>query len=297
MEFKQLEAYVKVIELKSFSKAAEELFISQPSVSAYINALESEMQIGLINRTTKALSPTDAGKILYSYAKDILALKNKCVDSLRNYGEGTSGRINILASSVPAQYILPKLIAEFNKVYPNIRVHLIQKDSSSVIKGILSQSAEIGFVGNKFNNEKCVFTPFMMERLVVVAPNKESFRTLGKVDVAELIRVNKFVSREKGSGTRVQYENYLKSCDVNLRLINECASFDNTQSILNAVSSGLGISVISEYAAKLYCEQGLITSLEVTPKPPVRKFHYVVKKNVVNSHLVELFIKFILESC
>lgn len=295
MEFKQLEAYVKVIELKSFSNAAEELFISQPSISAYITALEKELQVSLINRTTKTLSPTDAGKIFYSDAKDILALKNKSINKVKNFGNSTSGQISILASSVPAQYILPKMIADFNKIYPNIKVHLTQKDSSSVIKGILSQDAEVGFVGNEPDNDKCIFTPFMTERLVAIAPNEEQFRNLGKVNAVDLLNKYQFVSREKGSGTRAQYESYLKNCGANIKLMNECANFDNTQSIINAVSNGLGISIISEYAARLYCEQGLIIPLELATEPAVRNFHYVVKKNVVNSHLVDLFTNFIVE--
>ena len=296
MEFKQLEAFVKVVELKSFSKAAEEIYVSQPSISAYINLLEKELQITLLNRSTRVISPTDAGKVFYDYSKNILALKNKSIVSLRNFETNTSGKIKIIASSVPAQYILPKTIADFHKRYPNIKIHMVQKDTAGVIKGILSQEAEIGFVGSKLDNEKCSFKHFMSEKLVVIAPNMDQFKYLKEFNAEELFYSNYFISREKGSGTREQYENYFREINIDIKKINECACFDNTQSIINAVSSGLGISIVSEYAAKLYIDLGLVVPLQLNLTTQTRHFHYVFKKNFIKSHLVELFIEFLADS-
>ena len=113
MELKQLEAFVKVYELQNFSKAADKLFLSQPSISAYINALEKEVGSKLIHRSTKTFQATKSGTLLYEYAKEILSLHDKGIAALKNLSENSVGTIDISASSVPAQYIYPKYSALF----------------------------------------------------------------------------------------------------------------------------------------------------------------------------------------
>ena len=136
MDFRQLEAYITVYELKNFSKAAEKMFLSQPSVSAYINALEKELQTQLIFRSTKEFQPTKAGMLFYQYARDILSLRDNSLHSIRNITDSNTGNIDILASSVPSQYILPELLGDFHKLYPNVTFNLTQADSMKVIEGI-----------------------------------------------------------------------------------------------------------------------------------------------------------------
>jgi len=294
MDFRQLEAYVKVIEHGSFSRAAEALFLSQPSVSTYIISLEKELDAPLINRSTKELSPTLAGKIFYENAKSLLALKYNTIERLKNLSGNLSGKIDILASTVPSQYILPKTLACFNSVYHDISFNVRQADTLEVSRGIASQKAEIGFSGAIAEDDKCEFKEFMTEKMVFIAPSScGNFSDTKEYSLDELLYEHRFISRQKGSGTRTQYENYFTEQNIRLGKINNYAAFDNTQSIISAVMSGLGISVVSELAARIFIEQKMIFSLKLKTKLPERKLYYVLKKNFSHSHLIDLFIEFL----
>jgi len=293
MDFKQIEAYVNVIEYASFSKAADAIFMSQPSVSTYVSNLEKELAATLINRSTKEVSPTAAGKIFYEKAKEILALKHNTMEQIKGLTGSFSGVITILASSVPAQYILPEMLAGFSLLYPDISFMVKQADTLEVSRGIASQTAEVGFSGGVAESGKCEFTEFMTEQMVVIAPADKGFNNSKLYSLEELICGYRFISREKGSGTREQYETFFSGNGVDVKQVNAGICFDNTQSIINAVACGLGVSMVSEFAARAFILHKMVMPLKLEIKLPNRKFYYVKKKNFVHSHLVDLFTRFI----
>lgn len=290
MEFKQLEIYVKVYELQSFSRAAEEMSLSQPSISTYINSLEKELQTQLIYRSTKEFISTKSGKLFYEHAKDMLALRDKSVFSLTTSSDCSVGTIDILASSVPAQYILPEVLGAFHKQYPNIIFNLEQVDTAEVVKGISAHKSEVGFVGAKIENAKCTYENFMSERLVLIAPNEERFKKNRPQDVPHLLHNEYFVMRERGSGTRLEYEEILRNIGVKPNKIS--AYFSNTQSIIHAVANGLGLSVVSELAAKHYIQQKMVIPIDIGPLPE-RNFYIVLKKKCTVAPAVDVFVKFV----
>ena len=292
MDFRQLEAYIKVVELAGFSKAADDLHISQPSVSAYIKALEKELGVVLINRSTKELSTTLAGERFLEQAKKIVALMHETTEKIKSLSKDVSGEIRILASSVPAQYILPGLLAEFHQQYPKISFTINQADTSGVIQGVAAHKADIGFAGSIIADKKCEFIEFENENLVFIAPNNDSFNESNEYTLEGLLYSNSFISREYGSGTRMQYEKYLVENGIDLDKIKACASMDNTQSILLAVASGFGISIVSELAAKQMITQKKLLRLKLKNKLPERKIYTVLNKNITHSHLVKLFMDY-----
>jgi DNA-binding transcriptional LysR family regulator len=297
LEFKQLEAYVKVYELKSFSRAAEALFISQPSVSAYINALENELRTQLIFRSTKEFQPTKSGTLLFEYAKDMLALRDKALVSVSSSADGSTGTIDILASSVPAQYILPQVLGAFRKQYPNIAFTLKQTDSREVVKGISQLESDIGFVGAKMDSAKCLYEDFMTEKLVMIAPYEDRYMTaepLEPQDIARMLRDEKFVTREVGSGTRIEYEEYLEKVGIDPSKLNISTCFNSTQSIIQAVACGLGVSIVSELAARHYIQQKMVAVIPVDSLPE-RHFHLVLKKDCIRPAVVDTFLAFLRE--
>jgi len=295
MDFKQLEAFVKVVELRSFSKAADAIYVSQPSVSNYVKSLETELACELINRGTKEVTLTHGGKIFYEKAKELLLLKNSVVTEMSTLNGNFSGEISILASSVPSQYILPAMLAGFSGLYPEISVRMRQAETSKVVEGVGSGLAEIGFCGGIFPSEKCDFFEFAVDRMVVVAPKSKHFDNGRKYPLAELFYEHDFIGREFGSGTKSEYENFFKTQNIEIQKIITKFHFDNTQSIINAVIHGLGIAVVSEFAAKTYADMGMIDIVKTEIELPRRKFYYVLKKNFIASHLVKLLANFILK--
>ncbi|MCL2572588.1 MAG: selenium metabolism-associated LysR family transcriptional regulator [Defluviitaleaceae bacterium] len=293
MDFKQIEAYVQVIEHGSFSKAAEAIFMSQPSVSTYINALERELATKLISRSTKEISPTLAGKIFYENAKELLTLKHNTVERIRNLSGSFVGEIKILASSVPAQYILPEVLAGFADMYPNISFIVKQADTLEVSRSIATQKAELGFSGGVIEDSKCDFKEFMTEQMVLIAPCDKGFTDSDAYSLESLLYQYRFLSREKGSGTRTQYEAFFAEENIDIKKVDTSLCFDNTQSIINGVISGLGISMVSEFAARAFIKKKMVIPLRLKEKLPVRKLYYVLKRGFAHSHLIDLFIEFL----
>lgn len=293
MDFKQLEAFVKVIELASFSKAAEELYISQPSVSNYITSLEKELDTVLINRSTKTLSATLAGERFLNKAREMLSLRRESSEMLKNLSEEVSGDIRILASSAPSQYILPPLLAGFHKLYPSISFVMRQADTAKVVRGIAEHKADIGFAGSIMVDKKCSFFELAEEELVFIASCDDSYSATKKYTLEELLYNSNFIEREAGSGTRIQYEKFFTENGIQLDKVKTCASMDSTYSIINAVINGLGISIVSELSVHHMIVQNMLKQIRLNTLLPKRKIYTVLNKNVVHTHLTELFLLYL----
>jgi DNA-binding transcriptional LysR family regulator len=253
--------------------------------------LEKELHVQLIYRSTKEFLPTKSGKLFYEYAKDMLSLREKSISSLKNFSDCATGNVGILASSVPAQYILPEMLGAIHKLYPNITFSLEQMDTADVVKGISSHKGEVGFVGAKIENSKCVYTDFMSEKLTLIAPNEDRFQKISTGNIPQILRGEYFVMREFGSGTRLEYEGFFKKIGVKLGDLKVAAYLDNTQSIIHAVASGLGLSFVSELAAKHYIEQKMVIPISLDCLPE-RNFYIIQRKNCAVTPTVDLFVNF-----
>jgi len=335
MEFRQLEAFIKVVELGSFSKAARELHVSQPSISTYISGLERELGTTLLNRSTKTVSSTLAGERFLVHAKKLITLRSASIDAMKVLNEDHSGEIRIVASSVPASYLLPRILADFHALYPKVSFVVEQADTAAAVLAIAKNRAHIGFAGSIIENPACKFEEFADEELIFIGPttstapatplssakdfrNKSSNkdrnlpgieagpskhshnhsrkhnRSHNKVHtLEELLYAGNFISREVGSGTRIQYEKFFESKGIDLGKINSCASMGDTQSIINSVAAGLGISIVSELAARDAITQGLVSELRSEHKVAHRKIYRVLNTKIEHSHLINLFLEYL----
>lgn len=290
MEFKQLEAFVKTVELSSFSKAAEALFLSQPSISIYINALETELGTKLIVRTTKEVGLTRNGKVFLEYAKNILTLRDKAVFAMESRAKSYQGELEIFASSVPAQYILPEIIVDFNKAYPDISFHITMSDTFDVIKSVISQKCEVGIVGAKTETAKCDYRFITAESIVLIAPPDSC---LNGDNMSERIYSENFITREDGSATRYHAEQFLTKLNIDPGKRKVIAQLTNMQSVVHAVSKGLGISIVSEIAARDYIKNKLVTVIRPASFDLRRNFYFVYRKDAILSPRLNLFMEFV----
>ena len=239
MHFKQLEAFVNVIKFKSFSKAAEEIYLSQPTISAHISALESEFGTKLIIRSTKEVYPSKAGKIFYEYASEMLRMRDKAILSVKSCATDIRGTLEIAASTVPSQYLLLSFCPDGQGLSQSV-FELKQYDSREVANHIINMDAEIGIVGTQLEKNKCVFEPFASDQLVLITPNLEKYRELKGDFPLSMLKKEPFILREYGSGTRKETEESLSNMGVDPKSLHLIAQMDSTESIKQAVSKGLG---------------------------------------------------------
>ena len=168
MNLKQLEAFVQVSESGSFSKAAKELFLTQPTISAHISSLEKELNVRFFVRNTKEVSLSDDGKDLYRYAKQITDLE-KAIEE-RFYMDSDDGKhfITIAASTIPAQYLLPKVLMCYRERYPKEQIKIMETDSSEVVTQVVDHMVDVGFTGTVLEKKHCKYIPFYKDELAVI---------------------------------------------------------------------------------------------------------------------------------
>ena len=264
MEFKQLEIFVSVAKNLSFSKAAEEKFISQPSVSAQIISLEKELGLQLLIRNTKGVTLTKPGQELLLHAHRILALRDQAVSSVKGEDKNSSGMIDIISSTIPAQHLLPEIIASFREQWPEIAFRIEQADSSRVEQKMKSFRFDFGTVGAVPDSARFTFFPIYEDEFVLVLPNGAEYESNLSGDAfTEFILRSPFIMRETGSGTRKEIERLLSKIGVELRDLHVPAFFSDAHSILLAVSRGMGVSLISKVAADMFVKAGLLRAVEM----------------------------------
>lgn len=242
---------------KSFSLTAEKLYLTQPTVSAYISKLESELGEKLFYRTTKEVALTEAGKKIYIYAKDIIELAEKIENAFKESPEEGPRRMVISASSIPGTYLLPGILAEFSRTYPNVEMRVQESDSVGVMNDIREHRADLGFVGTAPKDREISFMPFCKDELVLITPNNDRYRELKEKKLnLTWIEQEPWIMREDGSGTYKETLHVFEEMGIHSDQLHILARFNNTGAILLSVAQGSGISIVSRLAAQAAVERG-----------------------------------------
>ena len=294
MNLKQLEAFVQVSESGSFSKAAKELFLTQPTISAHISSLEKELNVRLFIRNTKEVSLSDDGKDLYRYAKQITDLE-KAIEE-RFYMDSDDGKhfITIAASTIPAQYLLPKVLMCYRERYPKEQIKIMETDSSEVVTQVVDHMVDVGFTGTVLEKKHCKYIPFYKDELAVFTPDTPEYRILKEQnrDDIDWIKRKPLILREEGSGTRKEAEKQLKNAGISMEDLDIVASIANQETIKKSVKQGMGITVLSRLAAE--DEDGLL----IFPIPGAdegRDINLVYNKNYQMTRSADRFIRIVKE--
>lgn len=297
MNLKQLEAFVKVAEGGSFSKAAKELFLTQPTISAHISSLEKELNARLFVRNTKEVSLSEDGTQLYKYAKQMIDLQKKIEENFgTEKGEKKHG-ITIAASTIPAQYLLPKALMQFNARYPDEQIKIVGTDSGKVVQQIIDHMADVGFTGTVLEKKHCKYIPFYKDELVIITPNMEKYQILKETnseDISWMLNEH-VILREEGSGTRKEAENQLRSAGVKIGDLDIIASIENQETIKKSVRQGMGISVLSKLATKDEVAAGFLLAFPIPKSDDGRDINLVYNKNYQLSRSAERFVKVVKE--
>lgn len=298
MEFRQLEAFIGVMECGSFSGAAKRLGVSQPTVSAHVAALERELQVKLVNRTTKELSPSPAGTLFYDYATQMLSLRDSSVTAVRQYTGQLHGVVTVAASTVPGQYLLPKLLRGFREKFPGVTFQIQMTDSQGAVSQVVSREVEIGFCGTLLRSPKCVFRELADDQLVVITPNTEEYRRYRQAGfpLHQISREN-FISREEGSGTRRETEQFLRDMGVNCAALYIAQEVTSNEQIEELVGKGRGIGIISKSAAEDGCQSGKLLAFDFKSVKLHRKLYILRHRSGELSPAAKMFFSYAEETC
>ena len=297
MNLKQLEAFVQVAEGGSFSKAAKELFLTQPTISSHISSLERELNARLFVRNTKEVSLSEDGIKLYKYAKQMLDLQREIEVTFGMDEEGESHAVTIAASTIPAQYLLPEVLTRFSERYPQEQIRIQETDSSKVVMQIVDHRVDIGFTGTVLEKKHCKYIPFYKDELVIITPNTPKYQELAQGNKEDISWIKKehVIMREEGSGTRKEAELQLKGAGVKFAGLDIIASIENQETIKKSVRQGMGISILSKLATADEVANGEILAFPIPNSDEGRDINLVYNKIYQMTRSAERFIKVVKE--
>lgn len=273
LNFHHLQVFRAVAHRLSYSRAAEELLISQPAVSRYVHALERELGSRLLGQAGNRVFLTDAGRLVLAYADRVAELTREIERALAELENLERGYLRIGAASTPGLYLLPPVVAEFRKRHPGIDVSLRLANSQQIEEEVLRGELDLGFVGARFLPELQV-RPYARDELVLVVPPDHEFVLRGEVEAAALTEVDLIV-REQGSGTRRVLEAELSRVGVAPRRLIELSG---CEAVKRAAMAGLGVAIVSSHSVGLELRCGELRRIPVVDLELTRELFVVTRK-------------------
>ncbi len=296
MDIRQLAIFISVVNRGTITAASRALYISQPTVSVQIAALEKELGVTLFERQSRGISLTPAGRILKRYAEDILELQDQAISALGAYKQDVGGSIRVIASTVPADYILPGIVSQFLQAYPGVFVDLSQADSAAVWEMVKNYEAELGVAGAAPEDPAMEHVAVAQDELVLIAPITDDYSSWQ--DPVPLSRVLQapMLCREPGSGTRKAFEDALRAQGTDPGDITTRAQLDSLEAIKSAVAHGGGVAVVSNLAVLQGPTDHTLRVLHIEGLNLVRRFHLISHRKRVLSPAARAFRDFVISS-
>lgn len=291
LEDHKLKVFCTVAETKSFSKTSEIIHLTQPAVSLQVQALEEIYETKLFDRTSNLITLTEAGEILYKYAKDILSLYAEAAKEIGKITGLLKGSIKIGASTTIGNYLLPNIISDFKKIRVKVNINVLIGNTRRIVDLLNSGIIDIGLVEGETSKQKMKIEPFVEDELVFIVPPAHPWT---KKKIISILDVTKepFILREEGSGTRQMIEKYLESHGINIENMKIALILGSTESIKEAVEQGIGISIVSKWAARKEIKYGSLKYVIPKEERILRNFSIVLPKNTVLSHASDEFLNY-----
>lgn len=292
MEDHKLKVFCTVADTKSFSKASEIIHLTQPAVSLQIQALEELYETKLFDRSSSTVSLTPSGEILYKYAKEILALYTAAEKHIGELTGLVKGSISVGASTTIANHLLPTVIADFRRTHPKIKVHLSVGNTKRIVEFLNSGNIDIGLVEGDVARQKLVVEKLIADELVVIVPPLHPLAKKKEVSIYDVTK-EPFILREEGSGTRQIIEKYLNKHGISTHDMKTSMMLGSTEAIKEGVECGIGVSIVSRWAARKENKYGSLKLLSLKEERFLRDFSLIFHKNAIASHAVDEFLTYL----
>jgi DNA-binding transcriptional LysR family regulator len=288
MNIKKLEAFIMVVDKKSFSEAAASLKSSQPAISLKIKSLEEDLGLDLLARGISGIQPTAAGMLVYQASKEITQRWSRLEEELFGFQDTLTGSLTIGASTIPGTYLLPNWIKKFRSLYPKVDVTIEIGDSKKMLNKLLDHQIDVGIIGMHQDSNKLKFRSIASDSLVLITPNEHPMLHSSDQNFSQIEQYD-FVMREKGSGTRKEMEDYLSIHGFSLSDLKTVVSIGSTEAVIAAVEAGLGISFISKLAALPAAKANRVQMIEKFD-PFHRNFYLTTLTEAENRPIIKEFV-------
>lgn len=288
MDFR-LKVFYTVANRLSFTKAATELFITQPAVSKHIQELEEQYKIKLFDRNGSKISLTTGGEILLKHTQNVFEIYREIDFDMSTLINERQGLLRLGASTTISQYIIPPLLARFHQKLQDVKVNLLNGNTEQIEKALLNKEIEIGIVEGQSKNQSIRYTEFLKDELVLVCNSKNALIHQPEVSQEDL-KTMRFLMREQGSGTLEVIEYALKPFEIKLSQLNIEMQLGSTESIKSYLMNSDCVAFISIHAIEKELKNKELTILDLK-NLIIERYFYIITLQGKTDSLSELFIK------
>jgi len=292
MEDHKLRVFCAVADTKSFSKASELIHLTQPAVSLQVQAMEELYETRLFDRSGNAINLTPAGEILYKRAKEILALYAEAQKNISEITGAIKGSLSIGASSTIGNYLLPQIISAFKKKIPQVNIALVVGNTKTITEKLNAGEIDVALVEGDVSKQRFSVDILLSDELVVIMSPAHPWADRRNVPGMDLIK-EPLILREEGSGTRQIILKHLEDHGIKLDHLRIALVLGSTEAIKSAVEEGMGISIISAWAARQAIKHGIIKAMTFKDVKFHRNFSIISPKRNYCTHTAKEFLSFL----
>ena len=286
MNYEELKTFIKLCEVKNFTKTAELLNMSQPTVSLHIKNLETEFQTQLFHRIRKQLSLTSTGEILLERAKQMTQLYDQAKQHILDHHEKIQGELKIGATFTIGEYILPAFISELKTQYPTLKLQITIGNTEEIVRAVKLLQVDIGLIEGTTTEKELTIQPFMKDELVLISHFNHPLAQKVKLSIDDL-QDQSWVLRESGSGTGDYLRHFLQTNGLRIQ---SSLFMSSSQSVKEAVIYDLGLSLLSLHTIKRELQLQVLRKLTIDYPPFTRTLSYIYAPTTQMSGNIKIFI-------
>ncbi|MDA7026157.1 LysR family transcriptional regulator [Bacillus sp. CLL-7-23] len=293
MYYDALKTFVTLAEVKNFTKTAERLLVSQPSVSIHIKNLETELQTTLFERSPKNLKITPTGEILYDRAKQMISIYEQTKQDILDHHNTIKGELKIGASFTIGEYILPALLFNLQKDYPELELQIVIGNTEEIVESVRLFEVDIGLIEGHTNDKELSVHPFMQDELFITASSSHILSNKKEVTITDLHNQT-WVTRELGSGTREYLDHVIRSNGLK---VNSFLTISSNQAIKETLMTGMGLSLLSGSVIARDIQHGTLSIIKLKNQSFHRTFSYIYSPVMAEKKNVNIFIDALTTYC
>ncbi|MBI4892608.1 MAG: LysR family transcriptional regulator [Acidobacteria bacterium] len=290
MDLDQLHTFLEIVRLKSFSKAAQTCFRTQPAISAQIRQLEQELNTSLFERLGTRIQLTPAGRILCDYAEQILDLRRQAQDAINELDRVPRGELVIAANEATCVYVLPTVFSSFKRRFPNVQLLVDRSYGRHVVEAVLDNLADFGFTQLPVQEKRLQVVPVYTDEIKLLLPAGHPLAGVGSVAPHDLLPYPLLLP--KGGTTRTKLNLWLEGVEDRIQISME---LDSTEMIKRFVLAGMGISFMAASHFEEGVSAGQFAAATLAPEPLIRRLGLVYRRDKALSKAGLGFIESVME--
>jgi len=291
MDFDQLHTFLEIVKLKSFSKAAQTCFRTQPAISAQVRQLEQELRTELFERFGSRISLTTAGKIFAEYAEQMLDLRRRAQDAIAELETNPRGELVIAANEATCIYVLPKVFSVYRSLFPAVQLQVDRSYASRVVEAVMDNSADFGLTQLPVDEKRLQVVSIHRDEIRLIVPAGHALAGHESVEPRDLL--DSFLLLPKAGKTRTRLNAWLEPVEDEIRISME---LDSTEMMKRFVMAGLGLSFLAASNCREEVAAGKVHAISLAPEPMVRRLGLIYRKDKALSKAALGFIQVVLDN-